>query len=226
MLTELERLHKKVFDENFIKIKANPLAMNAIKRNCDIITLEEDPIDGYVGQDWQGNTMSIEDTSTPIIEALFNNMPLNYGDEEDFEYSLTSLQPYTVTVDMAIEIFYAAETLVISGQDSMNALYDTTRKYLSMLRDYNALEIHQYDDLNEDYEKMESLLEWLKPIVRNQGGGFKTDSPLARLFSAGFRKLGAIDVESDDILVTKRKEIYEEVLSPHGAVTMDSILGR
>lgn len=201
MLTELEKLHLRVFEERIIKIKANPIILRAIEERP--VVVERDPLDGHCGVDWQGNTFEVIDDSADLIEAIFNGVPLNYGDDEDYEYSLTKLQPYTVTANEAIEIFALTEALIFRDATSVHRIYDMVREYRSALKDHHAWDPHSSVDLEEDFEKMETLIDWIRPTIKYMQGSWGGESILSRIFADAARIIKA-DISDDDIVITKK----------------------
>lgn len=219
MQTELEKLHIRIFEERCIKIKANAVILRAIEEKPSVV--EREPLDGHCGVDWQGNTFEVIDDSADLIEAIFNGTPLNYGDEEDYEYSLNKLQPYSVTPNEAIEIFALTESLIFRDPESVHRFYDLIREYRSGLKDHHAWDPHSSQDLEEDYEKMTTTIDWLRPLVSRMQGNWAGESILSKIFSDAAKIIKA-KVDDTDIVLTKRSTAQAQLAD---VVTFSDLIG-
>ncbi|CAH0448074.1 hypothetical protein SM033_00250 [Vibrio phage vB_VpaM_sm033] len=204
--TSFTEMNRRIFVDRVIKIKANPVILAAIRENSKVV-ITEDLIDGQQGVDWQGNQLTVEDASTPLIEAIFNRNPLNYGNEEDYEYSTTSLQSYSLTCDEVVEVFHLTGGLIITGKESLQQVYDMIRKYRAMLLEKLAWDVHGSSDpdITEDLEKMGELIDWLRPVCRQMQGKWHGEGILSRLFANAATVVGVNgQVDDDDIVITKK----------------------
>lgn len=208
-------MNRRVFEERSFKLKANPVILQAI-REKEHIKIEEELIDGRQGLDWQRNHLEVEDSSVELIEAIFNRNPLHYGDQEDYDYSLMALQPYSLTMDEVVEIFALTDGLIICGHETLHRLYDMVKKYDFMLREKQTWDVHASADeeIKEDLQKMQELIDWLRPVCQKVTGNWRGEGILSRLFKNAAVMVGVKeDLDSDDIVIAKKMP-YRHVSEP------------
>lgn len=203
MIVPFDEIYRQVFEEHSIRIKANSKIMHAVGEKIVIQERQEDE----QGVDWQGNKITVSN-SNPLVENLLAGSPVNYGDDEDFEYSISKLFDYTVTPDEALEIFDLTETVIFQDDDSAVKAYDKIsalyHRVLDMKQD--SFHFNGTDEMQEEMDKMIDFINNLKPIVTNIREGNRTT--LQDLFNIGIRAIGFTqeDVDRRNVVMTKRRE--------------------